>query len=228
MDDISDQFIVKEDSSKDRAMGWAKRLIKFGRITKEGNVLIDDKSLSKGDQVKLALVIRYVGNCLNEEIQRKVRPTELVNVLGQRLEAIGSVLSGLVTQGFARKEGYGEYSAHQYKIDDFLKYLEEVSSNGPTSIAHAQKRRRITRVGNKNKTLTGIGVHIQRLIDEGFFIKPRLMSEVSSRLEEENIFRDERVVDTTIRTTFVTRRRVLQRIRNTEGGKARWLYVVRN
>lgn len=223
-DDIKNLFIVQDDVGTQGAEALAKRALRFGRVTKDGSVVIDDKGLSKGDQLKLALVIRYIGSSLDETILRKIRPTEMTRTLGQRIEAVGAGLSTLAATGFAKKEGRGEYSVFPYKIESFLDYLEK--GRGDSEATPKTKARGAKR-GKTTQPLSGVGVHIQQLIDDGFFEKPKFVSNVIEKLQEENVFRDGRVIDKTIRDTFVSNRRVLQRIRNDGAGKARWLYVVR-
>jgi len=124
--DIRNQFIVEENVSAHQAEGMAQRVLKFGRITKSGVVIIDDKSLSKLDQLKLCLVVRYIAHSLNPEISEQVRPSELTIPLGQRLEAVGSTLSVLSKEGFVKKQGHGRYVVSTHKIDQFLNYLEGI------------------------------------------------------------------------------------------------------
>lgn len=219
---IEDLFIVKESLGKQAAQSQARRALRFGRITQEGSVVIDDKSLSKGDQLKLCLIIRFIASCLDEKIDMESRPSELTQILDQRLEAIGSSLSKLVKEGFAKKGGHGKYSVFPYRINSFLDQLEEQQS--PTTTSQPIIK---TGVKRKKKAFSGIGAHIQRLVDDGFFSVPRFMSEIVSRLEEENVFRDAKVIDRTIRETFVLKQRVLQKVRNVGGGKATWKYVLR-
>lgn len=220
-DDIKQLFIVEENVSGLNAEALARRTLPFGKIARDGSVIIDDRSLSKGDQQKLALVIRYVANLLDESIPRTIRPVDLTTTLGQRIEAIGAGLSGLLSDGFAKREGTGQYSVLPYRIDEFLQHLEQKRS-APTG----EKKHKLTR-RKKSQPLSGIGTHIERLIGDGFFDAPRMMSEVVARLKQENVFRDERVVDKTVRDTFVSARRTLQRIPNDGPGLARWKYVVR-
>ena len=221
-DDIRNQFIIQEDVGRLNAESLARRALRFGRITKDGHVIIENQNLSKGDQLKLALLIRYIGNQLDESIRRSVRPSELTQTLGQRLEAIGSLLSKLAFEGFAKKEGPGEYSIFPYKIEVFLSHLESPEQNDSDS-----SHRKYARTRSSATRTRGVGADIQRLIDEGFFEKPIFVSEVSQKLKAENFHHDDRVIDTTLRKTFVSSKRILKRIPNEGPGKAKWLYVIR-
>jgi len=217
-DDIRNQFIVTDDFNKQKVEEQARKAIKFGRITSDGTVIIDAKNLPKVQQLRLCLVIRYIAHCLNDEIPGTVSPSGLVKVLGQRTEAIGSGLSKLASEGFAKREAHGEYSIHSYKIDSFLEDLER---GGKTDEGSGSSKR----VGRKVKKMTGIGLHIQGLVDQGFFSEPKPISDVVDELEKNNVFRDSRVIDKTIRDSFLGRK-ILMRVKNEGKGRAKWLYVV--
>ncbi|MFA5947251.1 MAG: hypothetical protein WC813_04510 [Patescibacteria group bacterium] len=217
-DDIKNLFIVKGDFNKQTAEEQATRAIKFGRITSDGTVVVDAKNLSKVQQLRLCLVIRHIAHCFQEEIPGTVRPSELVKVLGQRMEAIGSGLSKLASEGFVKKEGHGEYSVYTYKIDAFLSELEK-SADTEGGVRTMKKKTR------SSKAFTGIGSHIQTLVNDGFFSTPKPMFDVVSELEKNNVFRDSRVIDKTIRDSFIARK-ILTRVKNDGKGKSRWLYVV--
>lgn len=125
-DDIKNQFIVSDSVNRSSVHALAKKALKHGRITQGGSVVIDNNSLSKDDTVKLALVIRFIANALDDAISQSVRPVELTSVLHERVESVGSRLSKLAKDGFAKKSGYGQYSVFPYKIDPFLDALSEV------------------------------------------------------------------------------------------------------
>lgn len=219
--DIRNQFIVTDDQSSQNIEIQARRTLAFGRITKDGSIIIDDRSLSKGDQLKLCLVIRYIASNFSEEIGRDTRPSDLTNVLGQRVEAIGSLLSKLTSEGFTKKSSRGNYSIHAHKINHFLDYLERL--NSPSN----ESSKKVRRSGTKGNALTGIGKYIQLLIEDGFFNEPRLISEVVFELKKENVIRNPKVIDKTIRDSFVSMRRSLQRIPNEDGGRSKWKYMIR-
>lgn len=223
--DVINQFIVSDSVDKGSVHALAKKALKHGRITQGGNIVIDNPHLSKEDTVKLALVIRFIANALDDSISQNVRPVELTSVLHERVESAGSRLSKLAKEGFAKKSGYGQYSVFPYKIDPFLDALSEAKDAGPK---RSMPSKRSTSGPRKAKELTGIGLDIQKLIDEGFFATPRFVSEVDAELKKETRYHDPKVIDMTIRKTFVANRRSLKRIPNIGGGKAKWKYVIRN
>lgn len=222
-DDVRSQFIVDENIGQQNVEALAKRALQFGRVTRTGGVVIDVQGLTKGDQLKLILVIRYIANRLDESISRTVRPTELVSTLGQRMEAVGAGLSKLNADGFAKREDVGEYSVHSYKVESFLSDLEELCARVIPSNEKISSRKRRRTTGRS----TGIGADIRRLVEEGFFDTPKFVSEVSQKLRQENAFHDDRVIDNTLRNSYMSNKRVLKRIPNEGSGKAKWRYVIR-
>ncbi|MBU1164369.1 hypothetical protein KKA15_02275 [Patescibacteria group bacterium] len=217
---IKDSFIVSEDSYTGNIEELAQRVLKHGKITQGGKIIIDNKVLSIDQQIKLSLVIKYIAHEFDNEIPNSVRPIDLINVIHQRIEAIGSALSILKKNGFAKKESRGRYIVQIHKINNFI---DEIESN-QNKTTDDGKNRKSTGYKTRNK---GAGSDIQMLIDNDYFEQPRLMNEVINELKKENCHHNDRVVDKTIRDTFVKSRKILKRIENKEGGKAKWQYVLR-
>ncbi len=215
--DIKSSFIVSEDQYKGNIEELAEKTIKHGKITENGNIIIENKSLTKEDIVKLCLIIRFIAHEFNNDIPASVRPVDLVDILKERIESVGSRLSLLIRSGFAKREGYGRYIVHTYKIIPFLDNILSGSSNHTINKTNSDPR--------KTKKLTGIGLDIQELIDEGFFKKPKLVSEIEDELIKKTKYHQTRVIDATIRIIFVRNRKILKRIPNKNKGKAKWLYV---
>ncbi len=216
--DIKSLFIVDESQVIQNNEKLIEKALKYGRITKNGNVIIDKTELSQDNTLKLALVIRFLAHTIDETISATVRPTEMIALLGERIESVGSRLSHQTKAGFLKKTGYGQYMVNHYKIEGFLNELE---SDEPQITA---KTARPKRKNSGTKTLTGIGLHIQHLVEDGFFSTPKEMSAVIHELAAQNVHRDPRVIDKTMRDIFVTRK-ILSRIENKDKGKAKWLYV---
>lgn len=226
-DDLKSRFIVDEGHARQNTERLIEKALKYGRVSKGGDIIIDRARLSQDNTLKLGLVLRYLGHSIDETISESVRPSELTKVLGERIESVGSRLSLLAKNGFLKKSGYGQYIVQSYRVEKFLDELE----SGEAAGAPEQKRGKRTarRIGGSKKspTLAGIGNDIQGLIAEGFFKTPKFVTEVQKKLEEEVRYHDIRTIDTAIRKTFVASRKVLKRIPNTEKGKAKWKYVDR-
>lgn len=225
-DELKNKFIVDEDHLRQGTERLIKKALKYGRVSKNSDVIVDKAHLSQDNTLKLSLVLRYLAHSLDETIPGNVRPSELTKVMGERIESVGSRLSQLAKGGFVKKSGYGQYMVQPYRVEKFLDELE--SGNLSESGEKKPVKRASRRSGSKkSQPLAGIGNDIQGLIDEGFFKMPKFVTEVQSKLEEEVRYHDIRTIDTAIRKTFVASRKTLKRIPNTEKGKAKWKYVNR-
>lgn len=77
-----------------------------------------------------------------------------------------------------------------------------------------------TKISKKHGGPTG---GIQLLIDDGFFNKPVLVTEVNAELQREGYFYTIQSVDTIMRRDFVKRKRILNRVQI----DGIWQYVLR-
>ena len=123
-DALKNKFIVDETTTREDAEQLIEKALKYGRVSKSGDIIIDKVQLSQDNILRLALVLRFLAHGIDESITESVRPTELTKVMGERVESVGSRLSQLAKSGFAKKSGYGQYVAHSYKVDKFLNELE--------------------------------------------------------------------------------------------------------
>jgi hypothetical protein len=76
------------------------------------------------------------------------------------------------------------------------------------------------KASNKYEGLTG---GIQLVVDNGFFKKPVLVTEVHEELKREGYFHSIQAVDTIIRRSFVKKKKILNRVK-IDGV---WQYVLR-
>jgi len=226
-DDLRSKFIVDEESVKKSTTQLIEKALKYGRVSKNGDVIIDQSNLSQDNKLKLALILRFLAHSLDETISESVRPTELTRIMGERIESVGSRLSKLAKENFVKKSGYGQYVVQHYRIQKFFDDLENGGSDSKEEKSGKKKVIHKSSGGQKNKPLAKIGEDIQALINTDFFKTPKFVIEVKKKLEEEVKYYDIRTIDTAIRKTFVASRKILKRIPNTEKGKAKWKYVVR-
>lgn len=224
--DIKNLLIVDGDNySKQMMEEFAKKLIKYAKISKSGDIIILDRSLSPDDKLRIALVLRFIAHTFDDTIPETITLKELANLLSERLEAVGSRLSQIMKkENFAKKVNKGVYMAQHFVIDKFLTDLE----NKEHSIGSGKKRTTKSGSKRKDKAVTGIGKDIlELLVNNNFFKTPKTIKEACEKLKEETRFHNPKVVDMTIRKTFVNSKKILKRIPNTDKGKAKWLYVNR-
>jgi len=224
--DVRKSFIVDEvDFGKDFAEKLEERIIEYAKINKAGDLLIMVSGLSPNDKLKLLLSARFIAHNIDKNIPETVSLSDAGKLLtNESKEAIGSRMSHLVKPlGFARKKSRGVYTVQPYKIEEFL---DGLNLRGKTEHGKQPTRRKKQTGGGAIKH-SGVGKDILELVENNFFDTPKTVKEVEDKLKEEIKFHDIRVIDTTIRKTFVKSKKLLKRIKNTGGGKAKWLYVTR-
>ncbi|MDP3014428.1 MAG: hypothetical protein Q8M92_09315 [Candidatus Subteraquimicrobiales bacterium] len=224
--DIKNLLIVDGGNySSQMVEKFARRLIKFAKISKNGDIIILDGSLSPDDKLRIALVLRFIAHTFNDAIPETITLKELTNLLSERLEAVGSRLSKIIkNENFAKKISKGVYSVQYFVIDKFLTDLENKEH------AEGGRSRKVAKNGlkRKDKAVTGVGKDIlDLLISNSFFQTPKTIKEVCKKLEEETRFHNPKIVDMTVRKTFVNSKKILKRIPNPDKGKVKWLYVNR-
>lgn len=223
--DIEKLLIVDdEDYSKDQAKKIATRVVKYAKISKKGDIIIIDNFLSPDDKLRIALVLRFIAHTFNSGIPETISLKELTLVLSERLEAVGSRLSKIIkNENFAKKIKKGVYIVQSFMIERFLTNLENKKTVGSV-----QGKRKISKTNRKvtNKAVTGVGKDIlDLLINKDFFKTPKTIKEACDKLKQETKYYDPRVVDATIRKTFVSSQKMLRRLPAEGKGKARWVYV---
>lgn len=224
--DIEKMLIVDEgEYSQSLNKRLAEKIIKYVKISKNGDIIILDNTLSPDDKLRLALAVRFIAHSFDNSIPETITLKELTILLSERLEAVGSRLSKIIkNENFAKKIKKGIYSAQYFVLDKYLTGLEN------KDMAPETKRKRKSVSGSKrgDKAVTGVGKDIlELLITPGFFKTPKTVKEAYEKLKEETRFHDPKVIDMTIRKTFVDSKKILKRIPNPNKGKAKWLYVNR-
>ena len=224
--DIKNLLIIDGDNySKKIVEKFAERIIKYAKISKNGDIIILEHSLSPDDKLRIALALRFIAHTFDKDIPETITLKELANLLSERLEAVGSRLSKIIkNENFAKKIKKGVYLVRHFVIDKFLTELE----NKEHGAVDKTKRRMKSGSKRKDKAVTGIGKDIlELLINSEFFKTPKTVKEACEKLKQETKFHDPRIVDMTIRKTFVDSKKILKRIPNPDKGRTKWLYVNR-
>lgn len=218
--DIKSSFIVNEDEyTKEKIQKYAEKALKYVKIAKKGQILIENHNLPSDEKIKLCLVARFIAHSFYDEIQSSVTLLEIEKVIQESKEAVGSRLSKIVKAGFAKRIKCGVYEIMPHKIEFFL---DDLSSEKRQNIKIKNALN-----GKKRRSTKGVGKDIQDLVDSEFFNTPKTIQEISKKLKEEVKFHDDRVIDATVRNGFVSKKKILKRIPASKKGKARWEYVIR-
>lgn len=218
--DIRNQFIVDEEQyTKDKVQKYAEKALKYAKIAKNGQILIENHALPTDDKIKLCLVVRYIAHSFDDQIPVSASLSEIQKIVQESTEAVGSRLSQIVKSGFAKKLERGIYQVMPHKIEGFLDQLDNRQDQ-------STKTRRPS-AAQRKQPAKGIGKDIAELVSNGFFNTPKTIKEISKKLKEEVKFHDDRVIDATVRNVYVSSKKILKRIPATDKGKARWEYVLR-
>jgi hypothetical protein len=216
--DIVNKFIVDETQyTSEKVQKYAEKALKYARITKDGKILFENNNIASIDKLRISLAVRFIGHSFDHNIPDTLSANEAKSILSHESDdAIRARMSQLMKEGFAKKEGPGVLRIYPHKIETLFDNIGTTPSKSPNR-----------KTGGTVKLLSGVGKDVQDLVSAKFFDTPKTVQEVKAKLEQEVKFHDIRVLDTTIRKTFVGNKKILKRIPNEGDGKAKWKYVVR-
>lgn len=124
MEELRKKFIVEERVEEKRMAEYIERSLKFGKVSRDGSVIIEKRGLAEKDQVGLVLVMRYLANYLDREIHAEVTVKEVSRFLGISEKEANARLSDLTKERIAVRVKRGIYKINLGRIEDFLTYLE--------------------------------------------------------------------------------------------------------
>lgn len=124
MEELRKKFIVEERVEEKRMAEYIERSLKFGKVSRDGSVIIEKRGLAEKDQVGLVLVMRYLANYLDREIHSEVTVKEVSRFLGISEKEANARLSDLTKERIAVRVKRGIYKINLGRIEDFLTYLE--------------------------------------------------------------------------------------------------------
>lgn len=124
MEELRRKFIVEEKLDEKRITEYVQRSLKFGKVSIDGGVIIERGGLSTKDQVGLALVMRFLANCLEKDISAEVSVKELSQNLGVPEDQVAARLADLKDEKMAIRVDKGVYKVNPTQIGKFLDSLE--------------------------------------------------------------------------------------------------------
>jgi hypothetical protein len=124
MENLKERFIVSEKIDEKRIKEFVERLLPFCKVTKSGGIIIENPRLTTLEKVKVALIARFLANSLDSEISPEVNGEELSNSLMIPKNQVLARLKELKDEKFAFRVSKGVYRVNPFKIEDFLKELE--------------------------------------------------------------------------------------------------------
>ncbi|MFA7708261.1 MAG: hypothetical protein WCX73_04895, partial [Candidatus Pacearchaeota archaeon] len=83
MEDLKKEFIIDKDNyEKERIPELVKKILRYCKITNEGQVMFEEKDLILKDKIKLILIARFLANKLDKNIPEEVSIDEILISIG--------------------------------------------------------------------------------------------------------------------------------------------------
>ena len=81
LDELKKQFIVDgNEITKENLKKHIKTILEYCRITSEGTVILSKVKLTQKNKLGIAIMARYLGSKMDENINETVTPAELVEI----------------------------------------------------------------------------------------------------------------------------------------------------
>ena len=135
LEDLEKEFIIDEDMEQEDIQQLISRILKFCKIDKNGYVVIYDKNLKLIDKILLILSARYLGNRLQQKLNRditindQVNNKEISNMLREKDIVVNARLKDLKDERKVILIRRGIYKIAPHVIDQVLSALEERVKN---------------------------------------------------------------------------------------------------
>jgi len=135
LENLEKEFIIDGDMEQEDIQQLISRILKFCKIDKNGYVMIYDKNLKLIDRILLILSARYLGNRLQQKLNREitindqVSNREISNMLREKDLVVNARLKDLKDERKVIPVKRGVYKIAPHIIDQFLSELEEGTKN---------------------------------------------------------------------------------------------------
>jgi len=126
LEELKKKFIVEEKFDEKRIANYVERILPFCKVTKDGMVIVENKSSKKLQQVQLALVARFLANRLDKNISAGMSSEELSNSLNIPEDQIAARMMELRKDKFAIPLKRGMHQVNPLQIERFLTELENL------------------------------------------------------------------------------------------------------
>jgi hypothetical protein len=124
MEELKKKFIVEEKMDEKRVANYIERILPFCKISKDGLVIVETKGLKALQQVKLALVARFLANYLDKNIPTGMSNSEFSNSLSIPDDQIAARMKELREAKFAIPVKRGMHQVNPLQIERFIAELE--------------------------------------------------------------------------------------------------------
>jgi hypothetical protein len=126
MEELKKKFIVEEKLDEKRVANYIERILPFCKISKDGLVIVETKDLKALQQVKLALIARFLANYLDKNIPTGMSNGELSTSLSIPEDQIAARMKELREAKFAIPVKRGLHQVNPLQIERFVVELESM------------------------------------------------------------------------------------------------------
>jgi hypothetical protein len=127
MEELKKKAIVEEKLDEKRVVNYIERILPFCKISKDGLVILEVKGMTSLQQVKLALVARFLANYLDNNIPPEISNRELSTSLNIPEDQISARLKDLREDKFATPVRKGVSQVNPLQIERFIVELESIN-----------------------------------------------------------------------------------------------------
>jgi hypothetical protein len=117
-------FIDDEEYDTESIKHDLERLVRYGKISKQGKVLITAKDLTGKERVCFSIVARYIGSKLEKKISNVITTEEISSFTSIEKAVVNARAKELADEGLITRTEAGSYRANPSQIGDFLTSLE--------------------------------------------------------------------------------------------------------
>lgn len=126
MEELKKKFIVEEKLDEKRVTDYIERILPFCKISKDGRVIVETKGLKTLQQIKLALVARFLANYLDKNMPAEMSNGELSDSLSIPKDQIAARMKELREDKFAIPVKRGLHQVNPLQIERFMVELENI------------------------------------------------------------------------------------------------------
>jgi len=129
MEELKKKFIVEEKLDEKRVANYIERILPYCKISKDGMVIVETKGLIALQQVKLALIARFLANYLDKNIPVGMSNGELSTSLSIPEDQIGARMAELRRDKLAIPVKRGLHQVNPLQIERLIVELESIRKN---------------------------------------------------------------------------------------------------
>ena len=132
MEDLKKAFIVDEKAyEKEKIPQQIRKVLKYCKVSKNGNVLLEKNNFTIRDNLKIILIARFLASKLDESIKEEINIDEIVaSMRTNNKESLITRMKEIVDEGIAKRLSSGVYVIVPFFIDGILDKFDKKTKDG--------------------------------------------------------------------------------------------------